>query len=90
MDVSATFQKNLTDLQATFGSEVELQCAISDPSAECQWYKNGNLLEGTVAEKGQYQRSLHFLSISHDDDGTYECKCGNESTKARVEVKGMR
>ena len=74
---------------AIFGWEVQLECAISDPSADCKWYKNGNLLEGVKDKTGQYQRSLHFLSISHDDDGEYECKCGDESTKARVEVTGM-
>ena len=68
---------------------MQLECAISDPQADCKWFKNGNLLEDALAEKGEYQRSLHFLSISHDDDGEYECKCGNESTKARVEVIGM-
>ena len=68
---------------------MQLECAISKPSAECQWYKNGNLLEDALAKTGQHQRSLHFLSISHDDDGEYECKCGDESTKARVEVTGM-
>ena len=86
---SATFTKTLTNVLATFGSEVHLECAISNPSANCKWYKNGNLLEDALAIKGQHQRSLHFLSISHDDDGEYECECGDESTKAKVEVTGM-
>ena len=76
-------------MHATFGSEVKLECAISDPGADCKWYKNGSLLDDAVAKTGDHQRSLCFLCISHDDDGEYECRCGDESTKARVEVTGM-
>ena len=88
--ITATFTKNLTDVLAPFGSEVQLECAISNPSADCKWYKNGNLVDGALVKTSDHQRNLRFISISHDDDGEYECRCGDESTKARAEVKGMQ
>ena len=88
--ISATFLKTLDDWHAVFGSEVNLKCAISDPIGICKWYKNGKLVKSGEAEAGGNERSLHFPSISHDDEGEYECRCGNESTKARIEVKGKR
>ena len=76
-------------MHAAYGSEVKLQCAVSDSKADCEWLRNGiELKTGHVGVDG-YQRSLHFLSISHDDEGRYECRCGDQFTKATVEVKGM-
>ena len=66
-----------------------MECAISDPSTDCEWYKNGVLLTGGAVRANANQRSLHFLSITHEDEGEYECRCGEEYTKARVVVLGM-
>ena len=68
---------------------MKLECAVSDPMADCKWYKNGTILEGTTGETDGQERTLHFPSISHDDEGEYECRFGQECTKARVEVIGM-
>ena len=76
-------------MHAAFGSEAKLECAVSNPMVECKWYKNGILLEGTTTLTDGCTRSLYFPSVSHDNEGEYECKFGNESSKARVEVIGM-
>ena len=86
--VTATFTKTLMDVHTTFGSDVKLECAVSDPTADCSWYKDGRLLDGLVRIEGNH-RILHFASISHDNEGEYECRCGNESTKATLAVQGM-
>ena len=72
-----------------YGSAVKLQCAISDSMADCKWFKNGIELKTGEAGVDGYERSLRFRSISHDDEGRYECRCGYQSTEATVEVKGM-
>ena len=79
----------LNDVQSRFGSDLRLVCAVSYPMADCTWYKNGLKLEGCIA--GMYKNlcCLQLTSISHDDQGDYECRCGDESTKAKVDVKGM-
>ena len=76
-------------MHTSFGSEVKLECAVSDPMADCKWYKNGTMLEGTTGETDGHERTLHFPSISHEDEGEYECRYRDVGTKARVEVQGM-
>ena len=83
------FTKKLTDVHARFGTDVTLECAVSEVMAECKWYKNGVLLDDGGGKRTRNQHLLRFPSISHDDIGEYECRCGSESTKARVEVKGL-
>ena len=68
---------------------MKLKCRVSDPLAGCKWYKNGIQLTDGIDEGNGPERSLHFTAVSHDDDGEYECRCGDESTKATVKVKGM-
>ena len=71
------------------GSEVELECVISHPSEDCEWYKNGKLVEKGKSGRDGNRRFLQFTCVSHDDKGEYECRCGDESTKAKLEVKGL-
>ena len=68
---------------------MRLHCAVSDPRANCEWYKDGVLIDDASPRRESNQRYLRFDSISHDHDGEYECRCGNEFTKARVTVKGL-
>ena len=76
-------------MHPAFGSAFKLQCAISDSRADCKWLRNGIELKTGEAGVDGYQRSLRFRSISHDDEGRYECRCGDQFTEATVEVKGM-
>ena len=83
-----SFTKTLSDVYAAFGSDVELECEISDHMADCEWYTNGSLVEDGVT-RDRNKHKLQLFSISHDDEGEYECRCGNESTKATLGVKGI-
>ena len=87
--LTATFTETLSDVDTTFGSDVRLECAVSDPMANCEWYKDGIPLDGDSAGIDEHKRYLQFPSILHDIEGEYEGRCGNESTKARVKVKGL-
>ena len=87
--IVATFTETLSDVDTTFGSDVRLKCAVSDTKADCEWYKDNIPLDAASAGIDGHQRYLHIASISHDGDGEYECRCGFESTEARVDVKGL-
>ena len=76
-------------MDTTFGSDVRLECDVSDPMANCEWYKDGIPLDGDSAGIDGHKRYLQFPSILHDIEGEYACRCGNESTKARLKVKGL-
>ena len=88
--IVATFTETLSDVHTTFGSDVRLKCAVSDPKAECEWYKDDILLNAASAGIDGQQRYLHIAKIPHDSEAEYECRCGNESTKARVNIKGLQ
>ena len=88
--IAAIFTKTLADVNATLGSEVRLKCAVSDPMVACKWYKNGVLREDGIVGEDGYHRSLHFPSISQDNEGEYKCKIGSESTKAKLKIQGMQ
>ena len=85
---SAIFTKHLEDINVEFGSDVKLECVFSDPTADSTWYKNGVMLQNCMANKNGGQHVLCFPSIAHVDAGKYECRCGNESSKSKVQVKG--
>ena len=86
--ITAAFTQELNDVSTELRSEGQLTCAISDPLAVCRWFRNGILLKEDNSRTNQ--RVLHLPAISHEDEGEYECRCGNESTKAGVEVKGIK
>ena len=88
-NITVTFTRTLTNVYAAFGSDVEFECAISDHMADCEWYKDGILVEDGVVARDRNKHWLQLFSISHDDEGDYECRCGNESTKATLGVKGI-
>ena len=85
----ATFTTRLRNVHAAFGSAVTLQCEVSDSKTDCKWLRNGIELKTGQAGVDGYERSLRFRSISHDDEGEYECRSGNQSSKATVNVRGM-
>ena len=87
--IVARFTETLSDVDTTFESDVRLKCAVSDPKADCAWYKDDIPVDAASAGKDGQQRYLHIATIPHDSEGEYECRCGNESTKARVNVKGL-
>ena len=87
--IVATFTETLSDVDTTFGSDVRLECDVSDPKADCEWYKDDIPLNAALAGKDGQQRYLHIAKIPHDSEGEYECRCGNEIAKARVNVKGL-
>ena len=69
---------------------MRLECVVSDPKVDCEWYKDNILLDAALAGIDGQQRYLHIAKIPHGSEGEYECRCGNESTKARVTVKGLQ
>ena len=84
--MTGTFITPLTNVDTAFRSEVNLECEVSNPMADCKWYKNGQIY-GFGKADGQ-KRILHLPKISHANEGEYECRFENESSKARVTVKG--
>ena len=86
----AKFTETLSDVDTSFGSDVRFECAVSDPKVDCEWYKDNILLDAASAGIDGQKRYLHIAKIPHGSEGEYECRCGNESTKARLNVKGLQ
>ncbi|KAL7384852.1 hypothetical protein ABVT39_010152 [Epinephelus coioides] len=69
---------------------IVLQCEISDPNAQVNWYKDGiNLHEAAgqdMLSEGSI-RTLAFQSARLSDAGTYSCKTTDDAMQFHVDVK---
>ncbi|XP_049449246.1 obscurin-like protein 1 isoform X4 [Epinephelus fuscoguttatus] len=69
---------------------IVLQCEISDPNAQVNWYKDGiNLHEAAgqdMLAEGSI-RTLAFQSARLSDAGTYSCKTTDDAMQFHVDVK---
>ncbi|XP_026189309.1 neural cell adhesion molecule L1.1-like isoform X2 [Mastacembelus armatus] len=60
------------------GHSVTLECIPKGlPTPKVEWKKMDGSLHETSGELDNYDRWLHFDSISENDDGEYECKAFN-------------
>lgn len=73
------------------GAPLELQCEISDPTAQVTWYKDGIELHGATGQEilavGSI-RTLAFQSAMVSDAGVYSCKTTDDAMQFHVDVKG--
>ncbi|XP_049449258.1 obscurin-like protein 1 isoform X14 [Epinephelus fuscoguttatus] len=96
VDVKAPPVKITTLCEAERNKSVEvdepivLQCEISDPNAQVNWYKDGiNLHEAAgqdMLAEGSI-RTLAFQSARLSDAGTYSCKTTDDAMQFHVDVK---
>lgn len=85
------FKEGLANKECVEGESVKLHCTLTKPKASLEWRKGQKTLkpgdkykfvqEGLVAE-------LVISRVDLDDAGEYVCVCGDQQTKASLNVKG--
>lgn len=73
------------------GSTIILQCEISEPTAQVQWYKDGTQLfpqSGVFFQSEHTMRTLVILSATVFHSGVYSCNTADDFSEFYVDVKG--
>lgn len=73
------------------GSPIALRCALSDPSGQVSWYKDGRKLlaqSGVAIQSQGNLRSLVVPSAERVHTGVYRCESKDDDIQFSVEVKG--
>ncbi|OCT75409.1 hypothetical protein XELAEV_18030588mg [Xenopus laevis] len=86
----AYFKRELQSSEAVEGETATLWCELSNPNAEVEWNKDGNVLK--VSKKHEMRVKDHRveLLIHHvveEDAGTYICRTGDRTSSATLTVK---
>ncbi|XP_054908729.1 obscurin-like protein 1 isoform X2 [Poeciliopsis prolifica] len=74
------------------GAPIALQCALSDPSGQVSWYKDGRKLlaqSGVAIQSQGNVRSLVVPSAERAHTGVYRCESKDDDIQFSVEVKGL-
>ncbi|XP_027878725.1 obscurin-like protein 1 isoform X6 [Xiphophorus couchianus] len=74
------------------GSPIALRCALSDPSGQVSWYKDGRKLlaqSGVAIQSQGNLRSLVVPSAERVHTGVYRCESKDDDIQFSVEVKGL-
>uniref|UniRef100_M3ZYD9 Obscurin-like protein 1 n=1 Tax=Xiphophorus maculatus TaxID=8083 RepID=M3ZYD9_XIPMA len=72
------------------GSPIALRCALSDPSGQVSWYKDGRKLlaqSGVAIQSQGNLRSLVVPSAERVHTGVYRCESKDDDIQFSVEVK---
>ncbi|XP_041719203.1 obscurin-like protein 1 isoform X2 [Coregonus clupeaformis] len=72
------------------GYPIELQCELSDPTAEVYWYKDGTKLltqSGVDIQSDGTMRTLVIQSAELSHSGVYRCETMEDGLQFTVEVK---
>uniref|UniRef100_I3KBX0 Neural cell adhesion molecule L1 n=1 Tax=Oreochromis niloticus TaxID=8128 RepID=I3KBX0_ORENI len=70
--------RNHSQISALKGNSVTLECLPKGlPTPKVEWKKKDGVLADTTGQVINFDRWLHFDSITLDDDGEYECKASN-------------
>lgn len=75
------------------GGTAKLRCEISISKAEVEWRKDGVILHSSSKYEMWQQGTIRELRVHHlepGDAGEYSCKAGDETTSAKLTVKGKR
>ncbi|XP_029912482.1 neural cell adhesion molecule L1.1-like isoform X2 [Myripristis murdjan] len=65
------------------GNSLTLECIPRGlPTPTVEWRKKDGNIKDTGAQLKNFNRWLHFRSISQEDDGEYECKASNSQGSA--------
>ncbi|EEB20549.1 CAVP-target protein, putative, partial [Pediculus humanus corporis] len=91
------FIKSLNDLTVNDGDMLTLSCTIEgDPDPQCEWTKDGQILNSSDVIDLKYKNKIATLSIKEvypEDEGEYVCKATNSlgvaQTKCKLTVKSV-
>lgn len=73
------------------GGTARLRCELSISKAEVEWRKDGVLLHSSSKYEMWQDGTLRELRVHHlqpGDAGEYSCKAGDQTSSAKLTVKG--
>lgn len=84
-------KQQLRNEEVEVGGTARLRCEISISKAEVEWRKDGVLLHSSSKYEMWQDGTLRELRVHHlepGDAGEYSCKAGDQTSSAKLTVKG--
>ena len=76
--MSPTFLATPRDVEAPYGTNIELECnAAGDPRPTISWYQGNNLVLPSDRRVILSNGNLDIFSVTYEDQGLYECIAEN-------------
>lgn len=91
--IKPQLRQQLKNEEVEVGGTAKLRCEISISKAEVEWRKDGVLLHSSSKYEMWQHGTVRELRVHHlepSDAGEYSCKAGDETTSAKLTVKGKR
>lgn len=91
--IKPQLRQQLKNEEVEVGGTAKLRCELSISKAEVEWRKDGVLLQSSSKYEMWQHGTLRELRVHHlepSDAGEYSCKAGDETTSAKLTVKGKR
>jgi len=89
--IKPRLNQQLKNEEVEVGGTARLRCEISISKAEVEWRKDGVVLHSSSKYEMWQDGTLRELRVHRlepSDAGEYSCKAGDETTSARLTVKG--
>ncbi len=88
-----TFKQKLESQEAEEGTSVTLRCELSKPGVSVEWKKETEILKSGEKFQMKQTASVNELLINKavpEDSGEYSCVCGDQKTRASLDIKGRK
>lgn len=89
--IKPQLKQQLRNEEVEVGGTARLRCEISVSKAEVEWRKDGALLHSSSKYEMWQDGTLRELRVHHlepGDAGEYSCKVGDQTSSAKLTVKG--
>lgn len=89
--IKPQLKQQLRNEEVEVGGTARLRCEISISKAEVEWRKDGVLLHSSSKYEMWQDGTLRELRVHHlepGDAGEYSCKAGDQTSSAKLTVKG--
>lgn len=89
--IKPQLKQQLRNEEVEVGGTARLRCEISISKAEVEWRKDGALLHSSSKYEMWQDGTLRELRVHHlepGDAGEYSCKAGDQTSSAKLTVKG--
>ncbi len=89
-----TFTQPLKDQTVPEDESVTLECELSKPDQKVTWQKDGKEVKpdrkrGITQKSDGRRHSLTIPKALMDDAAQYTARCGDQESKAKLEVQGI-
>ncbi|KAF2987667.1 hypothetical protein EK904_013941 [Melospiza melodia maxima] len=89
--IKPQLKQQLRNEEVEVGGTARLRCEVSISKAEVEWRKDGVLLHPSSKHEMWQEGTLRELRVHHlqpADAGEYSCKAGDQTSSAKLTVKG--